>query len=230
MAKKSDKTEEKIAAVEHALDRGEQFFEKNKNLIFYILLGIIIVVGGIFAYKKFILGPKELDAQSQMFYAEQYFEKDSLKLAINGDGTNPGFIQIVDEFGSTKTGNLAKYYLGICYLKTGEFQQAIDNLEDFSSDDQIIAPMAIGATGDAYLELGDTQKALDNYLKAAEKKDNDFTAPMFLLKAGWAYEILGQYDKAIGVYEKIQKEHFKSFEARDIEKYIAHAKGLMGSK
>jgi tetratricopeptide (TPR) repeat protein len=230
MAKKSDKTEEKIAAVEHALDRGEQFFEKNKNLIFYVLLGIIVIVGGIYAYKKLIIGPKELEAQSQMFYAEQYFEKDSLKLAMNGDGTNPGFIQIVDEFSSTKSGNLAKYYLGICYLKTGEFQQAIDNLEDFSSDDHIIGPMAIGATGDAYLELGNTQKAIDNYLKAAEKKNNDFTTPMFLQKAGWAYEILGQYDKAIEVYEKIQKEHFKSFEAREIEKYIARAKGLKGSK
>jgi tetratricopeptide (TPR) repeat protein len=230
MAKKSDKTEEKIAAVEHALDKGEQFFEKNKNLIFYVLLGIIVIVGGIFGYNKFILGPKQSEAQSQMFYAEQYFEKDSLKLAMNGDGTNPGFIQIIDEYGSTKSGNLARYYLGICYLKTGEFQQAIDNLEDFSSDDQIIGPMAIGATGDAYLELGDTQKAVDKYLKAADKKNNNFTTPMFLMKAGMAYEILGQYDKAVGVYEKIQKEHFKSFESRDIEKYIARAKGSMVSK
>ncbi len=230
MANKTDKTEEKIAAVEHALDKGEQFFEKNKNLLFYILLGIIVIIGGFFAYQKFILGPKQIEAQAQMFYAEQYFEKDSLKLAMNGDGTNPGFIQIVDEYGSTKSGNLAKYYLGICYLKTGEFQNAIDNLEDFSSDDMMIGPMAIGATGDAYLELGNNEKALEKYLKAAEKKNNDFTTPMFLMKAGWTYEILGQYDKAVGVYEKIQKEHFKSFEARDIEKYIARAKGLMGSK
>jgi tetratricopeptide (TPR) repeat protein len=230
MAKKTDKTEEKIAAVEHALDKGEQFFEKNKNLLFYILLGIIVIVGGFFAYNRWILGPKQIEAQAQMFYAEQYFEKDSLKLAMNGDGTNPGFIQIVDEYGSTKSGNLARYYLGICYLKTGEFQNAIDNLEDFSSDDHIIGPMALGATGDAYLELGNNEKALENYLKAAEKQNNDFTAPMFLMKAGWAYEILGQYDKAIETYEKIQKEHFKSFEARDIEKYIARAKGLMGSK
>ncbi len=230
MAKKSDKTEEKIAAVEIALDKGEQFFEKNKNLIFYVLLGIIIIVGGIFAYNKFILGPKQIEAQAQMFYAEQYFEKDSLKLAMNGDGTNPGFIQIIDEYGSTKAGNLAKYYLGICYLKTGEFQLAIDNFEDFSSDDHIIGPMAIGATGDAYLELDNKEKALEKYLNAAEKKDNDFTAPMFLMKAGWVYELLGQYDKAVDVYTKIQKEHFKSFEARDIEKYIARAKGSMGSK
>jgi tetratricopeptide (TPR) repeat protein len=230
MAKKTDKTEDKIAAVEIALDRGEQFFEKNKNIIFYVLLGIIVIVAGIFGYKKFILGPKQTEAQSQMFVAEQYFEKDSLKLAINGDGTNPGFAQIVDEYGSTKAGNLAKYYLGICYLKTGEFQQAIDNLEDFDSDDHIVGPMAIGATGDAYLELGNNEKALEKYLKAADARNNDFTTPMFLMKAGSVYEIMGQFDKAVGVYEKIQKEHFRSFESRDIEKFIARAKGSMGSK
>ncbi len=230
MAKKTDKTEEKIAAVEMALDKGEQFFEKNKNLLFYILLGIIIIVGGIFAYKKFILGPKQIEAQSAMFYAEQYFEKDSLKLAMKGDGTNPGFIQILDQYGSTKSGNLAKYYLGICYLKTGDFQQAIDKLEGFSSDDQIISAMAIGAAGDAYLELGNKEKALEKYLKASEKRDNNFTAPMFLMKAGWTYELLGQFDKAVSMYEKIQKEHNRSFEARDIEKYIARAKGSMGTK
>ena len=176
------------------------------------------------------LKDKRLNAQAQMFQAEHYFEKDSLKLAMNGDGTNPGFIQIIDDYGSTKSGNLAKYYLGICYLKQGDFQNAIDNLTSFSSDDQIVGPMAIGATGDAYMELGQTDKAIEYYLKAAKKKDNDFTASMFLQKAGWAYEILGQYDKAIEVYTKIQKEHNKSFEARDIDKYIARAKGLSGTK
>ncbi|HOH83986.1 MAG TPA: tetratricopeptide repeat protein [Bacteroidales bacterium] len=230
MAKKVDKTEDKILAVENALGKGEQFLEKNKNLLFYVLLGIIVVIGGVFAYNKFVRIPKEREAQSVMFYAEQYFEQDSLDLAINGDGTNPGFLQIVDDYGSTKQGNLARYYLGICYLKTGEYQAAIDNLEDFDSDDHIVAPMALGAIGDAYMELGETEKAINYYQKAAEKDNNDFTAPMFLIKAGWAYESLNQWDKAIEVYTKIKKEHFKSFEARDIEKYIAYAKGMQETK
>lgn len=225
---KPDKTEDKIHAVEEALSRSEQFVEKNKNLLFYIILGIIVIVGGIFLYRKFVMGPKQKEAQAQMFVAEQYFEKDSIDLAINGDGTNPGFLDIANEYGSTRPGNLAKYYLGVCYMKKGEFQNAIDYLDDFSADDHIIGPMAIGLTGDAYMELGETGKAIEYYLKASEKKINDFTSPIFLLKAGWAYEILGQYDKAIGVYEKIQKEHYKSFEARDIEKYIARAKALQG--
>lgn len=227
---KTDNKDDKIVAVENALSKSEQFIEKNKNLLFYIILGIIVVVGGIFAYKKFILGPKEIEAQSVMFAAQQYFEKDSIDLAMNGDGTNPGFIEIEESYGSTKQGNLARYYLGICYLKKGEFETAIDYLEDFKSDDQIVGPMAVGAIGDAYMELGETDKAIEYYLKAAKKKINDFTSPIFLQKAAWAYEILGQYDKALELYEKIQKEHFKSFEARDVEKYIARAKMLSGKK
>jgi tetratricopeptide (TPR) repeat protein len=230
MAKKADKTDDKILAVENALGRGEQFLEKNKNLLFYILLGIIVVVGGVFAYNKFIRMPKELEAQSVMFFAENYFEKDSLNLAINGDGTNPGFLQIVDDYSSTKQGNLARYYLGICYLKTGKYQEAIDNLEDFDSDDHMVAPMALGAIGDAYMELSQTDKAIEYYKKAFEKDNNDFTAPIYMLKAGWAYESLNQWDKAIEVYTKIQKEHYKSYEARDIEKYIAYAKGMQETK
>jgi tetratricopeptide (TPR) repeat protein len=230
MLKNKDKSEDRIVAVEEALGKSEQFIEKNKNLLFYILLGIIVIIGGYFGYRKFILGPKEKEAQSVMFAAEQYFGMDSLKLAINGDGKNPGFIEIVDQYGSTKTGNLAKYYLGISYLKMGKFEEAIDNLDDFKSDDQIVSAMAIGAMGDAYMELGETDKAIDYYNKAAGKKDNDFTTPMFLMKVGMAYEIKSDYAKALEAYTKIQKEHYRSFEARDIEKYIARAKGLGGIK
>lgn len=230
MAKKTDKTEEKIASVEVALDKGEQFLEKNKNIIFYVVLGIIVIVLGFFGYKKYILSPKEKEAQAQMFFAEQYFEKDSIKLAMEGDGQNPGFIQIVDEYGSTKSGNLAKYYLGLCYLKTGDFENAINYLEKFDADDHIVGPMAIGVTGDAYMELGNTEEALSKYLEAADKNKNNFTTPMFLMRAAWCYEMLGKYDKAIELYERIRKEHTRSFESRDTEKYIARAKGLMGSK
>jgi len=226
MAKNKEKTEDKIVAVEEALGRGEQFIEKNKNLLFYILLGILVVIGGYFGYKKYISAPKEREAQAKMFPAEQYFAMDSVKYAINGDGQNPGFQEIIDEYGSTKSGNLARYYLGICYLKTGKFQDAIDCLEDFKSDDMFVGPLALGAIGDAYMELGNTDKAIDYYIKAADKNDNNLTAPMFLKRAGQSYEMLNNYAKAVEMYTRVQKEHFRSTEGRDIEKYIARAKEL----
>ncbi|MEI6765380.1 MAG: tetratricopeptide repeat protein [Bacteroidota bacterium] len=233
MAKKTeqtDKAEERIHAVEEALGKGEHFIEKNKNLLFYILIGILVIVGGYLGYRKFILGPKERDAQAAMWTAERYFEKDSLNLAMNGDGTNLGFVDIASQYSSTKSGNLAHYYLGVIYMKKGEFQNAIDNLEDFKSDDMIIGPMAKGLLGDAYLELGDMDKAIKFYLEAANKKNNDFTAPMYFMRAGLTYELKGDYSSALAQYEKIKKDYVKSFEAREIDKYIARAKALTATK
>ncbi|MCF8297074.1 MAG: tetratricopeptide repeat protein [Saprospiraceae bacterium] len=230
MAKKKEQAEDNLLAVEEALSKTEQFIEKNKNLLTYIILGIIIIVLGYMGFKKFILAPKEIEAQAQMFVAEQYFEKDSLQLALYGDANlNAGFIQIIDDYGITKSANLANYYAGICFLKLGDFNSAIDYLEDFDSDDMIVAPMAEGALGDAYLELGSTEEALDHYLEAAELSENNLTSPMFLLKAGWTYELLGKNEKAVEVYKKIKREFPNSYEAREgkMEKYITRAGGSL---
>ena len=196
-----------------------------------IVIGaIIVIVLGYIGYKKLYLGPKEKEAQGQMFMAQKYFEMDSLNLALNGDGNYLGFLSIIDDYGITKSGNLANYYAGMCYLKKGEFDNAIEHLKKFSSDDEFLSSLSLGAIGDAYMELGDNDKALDFYLKAAKNKENDFTSAQFYLKAGFVYEELKQFDKALEQYEKIKKDFFRSYESRDIDKYIERVKGLIGSK
>jgi tetratricopeptide (TPR) repeat protein len=224
MVHKKDTTEERIEAVESALSRTEQFIESNQKILTYIIGGIIIVILLFFGFKKFISAPQEKKAQTAMFKAEYYFEKDSLELALDGDGESNGFLDIIDDYGSTKSGNLAKYYAGICYLNKGEYQKAIDYLKKFSGDDIIVSGMAFGAMGDAYMSLNNTTKAIDYYLKAADHNPNDFISPVYLLKAGWAYEVMGNWKEARSVYERIKKEFPQARETRDIDKYIARAK------
>jgi len=159
-----------------------------------------------------------------MFRAEYYFEKDSLNLALNGDGENEGFLSICDDYGSTRAGNLAKYYAGLCYLNLGEYQKAIDYLKKFDGKDLIVSGMALGAIGDAYMQLNQTNKAIDYYLDAANTNPNDFVSPSYVIKAGWAFELIGDWKKAKELYEKLKKEYPQSREAREIDKYIARAK------
>lgn len=226
MAKKSDNTEEKIQAVEEALSKTELFIEKNQKLLFTILGVIALLILGYFGYQRFILLPKEKEAQSQMFMAERYFEQDSLKLALNGDGQYPGFIQIIDDYGMTKSAKLAHYYAGIIYLNEGQFQLAIDHLKKFKTKNVMLTPMAKGAIGDAYMELGKTKEAAAQYEEAAETYKNDFTSPVFLQKAAWAYEIAGNKEAALKNLEKIKTEYPRSTEARDVEKFIARLKAI----
>jgi len=227
MVKKQDKTEGGIVAVEEALSRTEKFIENNQKILTIIIGAIVIVVLVFFGFKRFYMAPKEQEAKEQMFMAERYFEIDSLNLALNGDGMYPGFLKIIDNYGMTKGANLSKYYAGVCYLKMGNFEEAIDHLESFKGKDQILGPMAKGAIGDAYLELNQPAKAAGFYMEAADLKENEFTTPLFLMKAGWTYEIQKDYKKALETYERIKYKFPTSNEAREIDKYIARTKGLM---
>ena len=227
MAKKKTAGDDRMVAVEEALGKTEQFVEKNQKLLMYAIMGVIIVVLVYFGYQKFYISPMDKNAQDQIFMAQKYFEMDSLSRALYGDGNALGFLDIIDDYGRTKTGNLAKYYAGICYLKMGNFEEAIDYLESHDPVDQNIGPMALGAIGDAYMELNEPDRAVDYYLEAANDVDNDFTSPMFLYKAGMTYEMLGAYEDAYDAYNRIFMEYYKSVEARSIERNIARMKGMM---
>jgi tetratricopeptide (TPR) repeat protein len=226
MAKKKTAGDDRMVAVEEALGKTEQFIEKNQKILMYVIMGIILVVLIYFGYRKFFIGPMEQNAQDQIFMAQKYFEADSLNRALYGDGNSLGFLDIVDDYGRTKSGNLAKYYAGICFLKMGDYEQAIEYLKSHDPSDQVIGPMAIGAIGDAYLELNEPDRAVDYYLDAAEEAINDFTSPMFLYKAGMTYEILGEYDEAYELYHRIYTEFYRSNEARTIERNMARAKRM----
>lgn len=220
---------DQLASVESSLGRTEMFIEDNKDK-FLIGLGIIVlVIFGIYAYNKFIKAPKENNAASQMFMAEQYLERDSFNLALNGDSNYPGFLEIIREFSGTKAANNAKYYAGVCYMNLQDFDNAIKQLEGFTSSDPMLEPVSIGLLGDAYLEKGLTDKAESNYKKAistAEK--NNFIAPIYLQKLGVLYEESQKFEDALKIYERIKSEYPSSNEGRNADKYIQAMKIKLG--
>lgn len=216
----SEGSNEPILDVEQAYSKTEQFIEEKKNLLATVTILIVVIFGGYFAYKYLYILPMDEEAQKQMWKAEQYFEKDSFDLALNGDGNYFGFLQIIDDYSLSKTANLAHYYAGISYLRKGEFETAIEHLDDFNSDDVMLSPIAAGAIGDAQMELGRTEDALAQYVKAAEMSDNQFTAPIYLMKAGLAYELQGDYAGAKKAYEKIKSNYPESTEGKNVDKYL----------
>ena len=218
-----------LTEVESALTKTEQFLESNQKLIGIVIGAIVVVTVGYLGLNKFYLEPRTKGAQEQMFTAQNYFEKDSFNLALNGDGTNPGFLDIIDDYGSTNAGNLANYYAGISYLNMGQFDNAIKYLKKFDSDDLLLGPISVGAQGDAQLELGKTEKALDLYTEAYKMNNNELTTPIYMLKAGELLESTSKQAEALKLYETIKQKFPESNEGRSIDKYIARAKAKMNS-
>lgn len=227
MAKEKDDT---IVDVVEVYSKTEKYIEENQQSLTIIITAIVVIIGIYFGYEKWYVADKEIQAQEQMYMAEQWFEMDSLDLAINGDMQWLGFEQIVDEYGITPSGNLANYYLGICYLRKGFYEDAIDYLSSFDSDDQIVGSIATGAIGDAYMELGEIKKAASFYMDAANDNKNDFTSPIYLMKAAAAYEEMGNYKKASGIYKNIKNNYPDTKEGLEVGKYLARAQSIANAK
>ncbi len=221
--KKNEVQESSVEVLESALTKSEQFIENNQKPLIIGVAAVVLAVGIFIGYKRLYVAPMEKEAQSQSFAAEQYFESGQFELALNGDGNYLGFLDIVSSFGPTKTANLAKYYIGISYRELGDFSTALDYLKRFKTSDRMVGSVAHGAKGDCYVELGNLEKGVKQYVKAAKFGRNDFTSPIYLMKAGLVYEELGDMKAALEVYNEIKSKYPRSAEAREIEKYITRA-------
>jgi TolA-binding protein len=208
---------EKVEGVEH-------WIEQNPRIVFGVLGVIVLIVGGYFGY-RYWTGTQDDLAQKEMFQAVRYFEADSLNLAMNGDGNNLGFKQIIEDYPMTDAGNLANFYAGVISLKQGKFPLAIVYFEDFKSKDEIVQARAYSLTGDAYMEQKKYEEAAAYYSKAADHKPNKFFTPVYLMKAALAYEKLNQNDKAIKKYQQVIDEYFESSEYQNARKYKARLDG-----
>ena len=225
-AGKKKKSEPEIE-VDELFSRSEQFIEKNKKLLIYSVIGIAAIVAIILVYHNLYVKPLSAKAETAIFRGQQYFERDSFSLALYGNGLDyEGFEAIVGQYGSTKTGNLAKAYAGICFYKLGDPQSAIKYLKSYNGNDNQFAPRVTGLIGDCYVSLGDIPEGIKYFEKAASQTEDPNISPLYLKKAGIAYESLKQYKDAIRVYTLIKNKYNTSIEASDVDKYIYRAEFL----
>lgn len=227
MATNKKKGAHKESEVGEIVSRSEQFIEKYSKHLMYGVLAVAVVVALVLGVKHGYLAPREKKATAALFKGEQYFARDSFSLALNGNGADyEGFEAIIDQYGSTKAGNLAKAYAGISYFRLGEAELALKNLKSFSGKDNMISPAITGLIGDCYVNLGQAKEGISYFEKAAKQADNEVISPMYLKKAGIAYESLQQYKDAAKVYSTIKEKYSTSMEATDIDKFITRANEL----
>ena len=228
------------AEVFNTLDEGasktEEWVAANQKYIFGFVGAVALIVLAYLGYQKFIQEPKEQEAANEMFQAQKYFDnavngnstlKDSLyTLALKGGEGKYGFIDIIDNYGGTKAANLAQYYAGFAYLNMNKYQEAIDYLDKFKSDDEMLEPLALGGIGDAFVQLNQMEEGLSYYEKAANERNNEFTTPKFLLKAAVTAISLNKADVAIKHLERIKEEYSKSPEANQVDVHLGRAQAM----
>jgi len=197
------------------------FWQKNQKTIYTLVIAIIVVGGGWFGYNTYILKPKEDKAADAIAQIQMYFRVDSSNLVLNGDGQNKGALYIINNYGGTKTANLAKFYAGVSYLHLGNFNNAVKYLKDFSTDAKQIQLLALGNLGDAYAELNQKDDAIATYKKAGTIFENDeANSAEYLFRAALLSETIGKTKEALEIYKDLKTKYPKTDKGFQSDKYI----------
>lgn len=219
--------EEEEINIGEVYSKTETFLNDNKQNLTIGLGVIIAIIAGFVYYFNMYLPPLQQEAEASIYKAQQAFEKNEYELAIYGDDSFMGFEEVAEYFGSTAAGNTARYYVGICNLHLGNYEDAIDDLNAYTPKDHLTQSTKEGAIGDALSQLGDYEDALSHYEKAATVYANDFTSPIYYKKAGVLAEKLNDYEAAVAYYTIIKDKYASTSEGRDIEKHLAHAQAKL---
>ncbi len=214
-------------AIATAINKTEGFIERNSRTLYGAVIAIVIVAAAYFGWKYLYAGPRADKASDMLFVAEQQFQAEEYQTALDGDGNNAGFLEVIEKYGSTPQGNLARHYAAICYIKLDKPEEAISMLDAYSHTSGIpnvvINAQNYGLRGDLLVQKEDYKGALEMYRKAVDQAANPFTTPYYLKKAGMVCEKLGDNAGAVLFYNRIKDEFGASMEARDIDKSIGRA-------
>lgn len=163
----------------------ERFLEKYSKPL-SIAFGVLVVgVLGFFAYKQFVVAPKNVEAVKSFLAAQKNLAEGKDKEAIGGkSAANPGFLGTYNEYSATNVGKLSAYNAGLLKFKEGKFQESYDLLDKFSSDNKTLMALKYGAMADAQSGLNKNDDALSLLDKASSTSDDPYTIYYFTRKAG----------------------------------------------
>lgn len=203
MAKDQNTEIEEGVVVEGSAGKLETLFEENQKVVLGVLGGLILIVAIVVGYKRFVVAPKEVAASEVVFHAQNWFAADSFQLALEGNGVDYGFYEIMDDYKGTKVAKAAKFYAGTCELNLGNYDEAIAYLSKFKTSDENVQALAYSRLGDAYAQLENLDAAAKEYKKAGNTSTLDAQSANYFYKAGMAYEAIENNSAAAEMYKKV---------------------------
>jgi len=227
--KKQEYTTEKVLeSLNETAYKAENFFEKHSKIIIGIFGVLALVAIGYFVYLKTVLEPKSEKAFVEMAQADEYFKQDSVLLALKGSpGSFQGYEQIIENYGGTTGGNIARYKAGIAYYRLGDYASSVENLEKFETEDEILNARKNGMIGNALVNSGKEKEALPYYVKAAEATNIELMQTEYYTKAGKLAIQLGNNNEALK-YFKTLADKYPNAGGGEVDKFIERLKYATG--
>ena len=220
--KKISKRELKQDALITTMGNLSSFYEGNKKNIGIVVAGLVALILGAWWYMETQKTNNE-QATTALGSVYSYVDNNQYQVAIDGipERKITGLKTIVEKYGSTDAGNLARFYLANAYYHLGKYDEALEQFDDFKPKEQFLAVSRLTGIGGCYEAKVEYEKAAENYEKAALSYPKDVDAAANLNNAACNYMIAGKKDRALDLFKKLKKEYPTTQYAREAERYIA---------
>lgn len=185
----------------------------------YIGIAIVVVLASVVFLYINNKNAKNEEAETKLSAVIGLYEQGKYPESVNGDPSAGimGLGQIVNEYGSTTSGETAKLYLGNCYYNMKDYDNALKQFEDYSGSNDIIKASCISGSGAVFEAKGDLKKAGEYYEKAAKVNKTVVINQENLFYAIRAYTNAGDKESAKRVFTALKEDYPKS-------KYINESK------
>jgi TolA-binding protein len=224
--KKLAKKEIKQDTLLTTLAKTEGFYYDNRKYVNYALTGLVIIVVAvvIFVNNRRSNNEKANTELSRVISVIDAAPADTsaLRSAIDGRPEQGimGLRAIVENYGGTSSGDLARYYLAGAYYRLGDYSDALENYRKFSGGDRMLdagGRAGAAASCEAMKQYGEAAKL---YEEAAKTNPDGIAAPEYIDSAARCYAAAGQKDEAVRILKKLKEDYPKSSYARDADRAI----------
>jgi tetratricopeptide (TPR) repeat protein len=221
MAKKLTKEKTEQDSFTRGFSRVQAFYLNNRKIIVASGIVIILAIGLAIAYHYYEKSQNN-KAAKKMAMAEEYLMRGNYKLALSGSARDltAGFQQIINNYSSTKAGNLAHYYAAISEYHLGNTQKALSYINQYKPPDGILGVAPLSFKAMLYTQAGKYSKGAQTYVKAAKWDENNSTTPYNYLEAARSYHAAGQPEEAKKYAQLIINNYPGSNQSTDAKKLL----------
>jgi tetratricopeptide (TPR) repeat protein len=197
--------EESDDLLQSGFAQSSSFFEDNRNLV--IGVGVAILVLAIAAV-LFFNWRKAKAAEGQQYLGAilTEYEVGNYQAALDGTDEAPGLLDLADDYGSTPTGDQARFFAADAYLQLGQTAEALEMFEAYDGDG-ILGASALAGQASIRESMGEHSEAAALYERAAGAYASDATAPGYLLDAARAYGAAGETEQAIAALQTLLDDY-----------------------
>lgn len=229
--KKISKKELKEDTLTTTYVKATAFYETNRKYVNYGVTALIVIVIALVFWMNNKASNDE-KAATQIGKVFPLYDSASVdpryyQIAVDGRPERGimGLKAIVDNYGGTNSGELARFYLANAYYQMNKIDLAREEFDDFDGSDTYLQSSATAGLAACYEREGNHEKAASLYEKAAGALGEGQIVAEFLNSAARNYATAGEKEKALALFKRLKKEFPTTNPGREADRYITQLAG-----